>query len=93
MLVAQAFISYARANVCPQLSDEAAQELQDSYVRMRRIGQTHNRSVITATSAASMNVLLSTIPNRILQAASTRVAHSSVGSIGQDASVGSRHPR
>lgn len=33
------YISYARANIQPVISDEAAQELTDSYVAMRALGQ------------------------------------------------------
>lgn len=33
------YISYARSNIQPVLSDEAAQELTDSYVAMRALGQ------------------------------------------------------
>lgn len=33
------YISYARSNIQPVISDEAAQELTDSYVAMRALGQ------------------------------------------------------
>jgi DNA replication licensing factor MCM4 len=41
------YVSYARANVQPQVSDEAAEELVEGYVEMRRMGG--SRKVITAT--------------------------------------------
>ncbi len=41
------YVSYARANVQPVLSDEAAEELVEGYVEMRRMGG--SRKVITAT--------------------------------------------
>ena len=41
------YVSYARANVQPVLSDEASEELVEGYVEMRRMGG--SRKVITAT--------------------------------------------
>eukprot|EP00474_Spongospora_subterranea_P009488 CRZ09946.1 hypothetical protein [Spongospora subterranea] len=43
------YISYAREHVTPTLSDDAAHDLIQGYVRMRSLGQTANRSIITAT--------------------------------------------
>lgn len=42
-----AYISYARQHIHPELSDEAARDLQDAYVEMR--GRGLGRKVITAT--------------------------------------------
>ncbi|KAI3805709.1 hypothetical protein L1987_28327 [Smallanthus sonchifolius] len=46
-----AYLSYARKNIHPQLSDEAAKELKDGYVKMRRRGNFpgSSKKVITAT--------------------------------------------
>ena len=43
------FVSYARANIHPELGDDAAQALAEAYVKMRKVGQAANRAVITAT--------------------------------------------
>ncbi|OAY72638.1 DNA replication licensing factor MCM4 [Ananas comosus] len=47
-----AYISYARKNIHPQISDEAAEELTRGYVDMRRRGNTpgSRKKVITATA-------------------------------------------
>ncbi|KAL8223293.1 hypothetical protein R6Q57_020692 [Mikania cordata] len=47
-----AYLSYARKNIHPQLSDEAAEELTRGYVEMRRRGNFpgSSKKVITATS-------------------------------------------
>jgi DNA replication licensing factor MCM4 len=46
------YISYARANIHPQLSDSAGRELVESYIEMRKLGQDVGASEkrITATT-------------------------------------------
>ncbi|CEO96340.1 DNA replication licensing factor MCM4 [Plasmodiophora brassicae] len=43
------YISYARSKINPSISEEAAEALVTGYVRMRSLGQTANRQIITAT--------------------------------------------
>ena len=47
-----AYLSYARKNIHPQLSDEAAEELTRGYVEMRRRGNFpgSSKKVVTSTT-------------------------------------------
>ena len=44
------YIDYARMNVHPELSDEATQELLNSYLQMRRIGSTNGNGTKTISA-------------------------------------------
>nr|WCZ58450.1 DNA replication licensing factor MCM4 [Andalucia godoyi] len=43
------YISYAKRNVFPVITDDARRILEEGYVQMRRVGHAHEKKVITAT--------------------------------------------
>merc|ERR1719383_529851 len=45
----KAYIQYARENINPYLSNEAAKRAVSAYLELRNLGSTYNRNVITAT--------------------------------------------
>lgn len=48
------YISYARKNINPQLTDEASDTLISTYLDLRRIGQPHHRVTATTRQLESM---------------------------------------